>query len=62
MNSCIQITKQQVDSYTPGRGIPSCQLEIQLRTTNSPEKLSYKLILEGAKPPHNFLTVIRYPG
>ena len=53
----IQITKQQVDGFRPGQRIPSCQFQAEWIAEESPVKWSYKVTLEGAEEPFNFLTI-----
>ena len=56
--------KRHVDNYQPGRRIPTCQLdaEYELRSTDTkPVPLRYKVMLLGAKGPHNKFTITIRP-
>ena len=54
----IQITKKQVDSFTPSREIPSCQLTAEWIGDSRPSRLIHKVTLEGAKEPSNFFRIV----
>ena len=56
---CIQITKEDVDSFESGREIPSCQLAaVWTKRGEQPSQLTHKMTLEGAKEPNNYFTII----
>ena len=51
-----------MDSYKPGRTIPSCQIELDwVKKDKQPEKLDYKLYLVGVKPAGTYLRITRNP-
>ena len=54
----VQITKKQVDSFTPGRGIPSCQLTVEWNGDSRPSRLIHKVTLKGAKKPSNYFRIV----
>ena len=47
-----------MDSFTPGRGIPSCQLAAKWIGQGRPSELSHKVTLMGAKEPSNFFRIV----
>ena len=58
MFALTQITKQQVDSYSPGQIIPSCILRAEWTEQSNPSRLIHKVTLKGAKEPFNFLNIV----
>ena len=54
-----QITKRQVDTFVPGRRVPSCQLYVRWtgQQQGQPPQLDYRVELLGAKAPFNFFLV-----
>ena len=58
LNLNLQITKKQVDSFTPGKKIPSCQLVAKWIGQGKPSELSHKVTLMGAKEPSNFFHIV----
>ena len=58
----VQITKEDVDDYRPGQGIPSCQLLARIVDQNTTEPLQHTITLNGAKPPNTFFTLFIDPG
>ena len=58
----FQITKRQVDTFVPGRRVPSCQLCVEWAgQQKEPLKLAHRVELLGAKEPFNFF-LIRPPS
>ena len=58
----LQITKHQVDTFLPGRRVPSCQLCVEWAgRQQEPLKLAHRVELLGAKEPFNFF-LIRPPS
>ena len=63
MQSGIQVTKEQVDYFKPGRRIPCCQM----RATHPPvgddqtPELTHRVQLKGARQPFNSLTISFIP-
>ena len=59
--------KKNVDSFKPGKLVPRCQLQADFTSDSgfdmeySP-KLCYRVILIGAKEPHNTFLVTPDPG
>ena len=49
MFALTQITKQQVDSFSPGQTIPSCILTAEWTKESKPSVLLYTMALSGAK-------------
>ena len=47
-----------MDSFTPGRGIPSCQLVAEWTGQGRPSRLSHKVTLMGAKKPSDFFHIV----
>ena len=54
----LQITKEDVDSFETGRGIPSCQLTAVWTKPSKPPALIHKVTLEGAKKPSNYFSIV----
>lgn len=52
----LQITKEEVDIYKPGRHIPSCELKAVWTKSSKPSPLIHKVTLNGAKP-SNFISI-----
>ena len=53
--------KRYVDSYKPGKWIPSCELAVQYELSSidtKPVPLRYRVKLLGAREPHNMFTII----
>ncbi len=60
---CVQIQKEEVDDYRPGRGIPSCHLLARIMDqSTTAEPLQHTITLEGANPPNTFFTIFIDPG
>ena len=57
MLTILQITKKEVDSFSPGRRIPSCQLKAQWTKKSKPSQFTHKVTLEGAKEPSNYFCI-----
>ena len=58
-----QIFREHVDQFKKGRVIPECQLVVQWeRDDQTPVRLRHKVILNGAKPPFNFIHLILNPA
>ena len=53
----LQITKAEVDSFKPGKRIPSCRLKAEWTMQSNPSRLTYDLTLQGARPPSNYLKI-----
>ena len=50
--------KDHVDSFTPGKLLPYCQLRIQWNGKRKPvAALCHQVTLMGAKKPYNFITI-----
>jgi len=59
-NIFLQITKNGVDQFVPGKRVPSCQLYVkQNGQQEQSDELSYRIYLVGAKEPFNFFYI--YP-
>ena len=58
MFALTQITKQQVDSFSPGWRVPSCQLTAEWTKQSKPVQLTHKVILKGAKEPNNYFIIV----
>ena len=56
----LQVTKDEVDSYLPGKRIPHCELAAYF-VGESVTRLVYQLVLLGAKPPRNKFTLSYMP-
>ena len=56
----LQVTKNEVDSYLPGKRIPHCELAAH-SLGESVTRLVHQIVLLGAKPPHNKFTLV-YEG
>ena len=56
----LQVTKDEVDSYLPGKRIPHCELAAH-SIGESVTRLVYRLVLLGAKPPRNKFTLSYMP-
>ena len=60
LNLAFQVTKEEVDSYLPGKRIPHCELAAHpLRVPVT--RLVHRLVLVGAKPPRNKFTLSYMP-
>ena len=57
MFALTQITKQQVDSFSPGQAIPSCQLRAEWTEQSKPVRLTHKVTLSGAKEPFKYIYI-----
>ena len=57
----MQLTKEEVDSFTPGTGYPCCQLLAE-KMDGELRSLKYEVFLNGAKPPRNYLLIRYKPG
>ena len=57
----MQITKQQVNEFTPGQQTPCCQLQVKLEKDKKPVELEHKVKLLGAKKDFNFFTITCTP-
>ena len=57
MFALTQITKQQVDSFSPGQAIPSCQLRAEWTKQSKPVRLTHKVTLKGVKEPFNYIYI-----
>ena len=56
----LQVTKDEVDSYLPGKRIPHCELVAHpLREPIT--RLVHRVILLGAKPPRNMFNLTYMP-
>ena len=55
--SCIQVRRDHVDAFTPGKLLPYCQLQLQWRGKCKPVALCHRVTLVGAKTPYNFITL-----
>ena len=54
----VQITKRQVDTFLPGRRVPSCQLYLKWTGQQEPPaELAHRVELLGAKEPFNFFLI-----
>ncbi len=54
--------KAEVDSFAPGRSIPSLQLKAEVLNQQQAQKLEYLLRLNGAREPKNkFLVEVGLP-
>jgi len=51
----LQIYKNEVDTFCPGKRIPSCHLKAEWTKQSNPSRLTYKVNLEGAKQNSYFL-------
>ena len=59
----VQITKRKVDKFKEGQSIPQCQLMMEWkREGETPERLVYKIILNGARAPNNYLHLVLDPA
>ena len=47
-----------MDNFTPGRGVPSCQLAAKWIGQGRPSELSHKVKLMGAKQPSDFFHIV----
>ena len=56
----LQIRKVQVDSFHPGRRIPSCDLVMKRHSGADVE--FFRVELEGAKEPFNYFSLECPPG
>ena len=54
----LQITKEDVDSFETGKGIPSCQLTAVWTKPSKPPVLIHQVTLEGAKEPSNYFSIV----
>lgn len=61
LQPCMQITKQQVNEFTPGQRIPCCQVQVKLEKDKKPVELEHKVKLLGAKKDFNFFTITCTP-
>lgn len=52
-----QVTKQQVDTFEPGKQMPSCQVRVDWIRNEQPTVLCYRMFLSGAKNPFNFISI-----
>ena len=56
----LQVTKDEVDRFLPGKRIPHC--ELAAHSIGEPvTRLVYQLVLGGAKPPRNKFTLSYMP-
>ena len=53
----LQILKEVVDQFEPGKGIPSCQLIARVVESSKREPLIHTVNLEGAKEPYDVFTI-----
>ena len=56
-----QITKQEVDSFSPGQCIPSCLLRAVWTKKSRPSVLLHEVTLSGAKELNNYFTIVLEP-
>ena len=57
--ACIQITKEQVDSWGTRNDIPHCELSAEwTKEDELPSRLKRKVILEGAKKPYDYFLIV----
>ena len=56
----LQVTKEEVDSFVPGKRIPHYELAAH-SIGESVTRLVYQLVLHGAKPPRNKFTLSYMP-
>ena len=62
MFALTQITKEAVDSFSPGQVFPSCQLIAEWTKESKPMRLTHKVTLVGAKEPSNYFTIVLDTG
>ena len=53
----VQVTKQQVDTFESGKQLPNCQLRLDWIGNEHPTVLCYRVALNGAKEPFNFIAI-----
>ena len=53
----LQVTKDQVDTFEPGKLVPRCQLRLDWVGNAQPTDLCYQVPLNGAKEPFTFITI-----
>ena len=56
----LQLVRQRVDSYKPGRTIHSCQIELVWK--EPAERLSYMLRICGLRPAETYIKITRNPS
>lgn len=58
----LQLLRERIDDYQPGKSIPSCQVELDwTKDDGPPKKLDYALHLRGVNPPETYIRIIRNP-
>ena len=55
------MTKAELDDFKPGRGLPSCVLEVRPLCENFPQLL-HRVILNGIKSPHHKVILSYMPS
>ena len=59
MLAVIQISKEHVDSYGTGHGIPHCELTAEwTKQDQLPSRLQHKVTLGGAKKPFDYFRIV----
>ena len=58
MFALTQITKQQVDSFSPRQALPTCHLIAEWTKESKPMRLTHKVTLVGAKEPFNYFRIV----
>ena len=53
----LKITKAEVDSFKPGKRIPSCHIKAEWTKQSKPPRLKYTVTLQGAKQPSNYFNI-----
>ena len=60
--SALQILKKEADEFEFGQWIPQCELAVEWEQKDAqPVRLRHKVVLNGAKPPRNYLFIILDP-
>ena len=57
MLALVQITKENVDSFKSGQGIPSCQIRADWTKHSKPSQLTHKVTLKGTKNPNDYFYI-----